>query len=485
MKRIVIIGGGIAGVTAAALLAREGHDVTLCEGSREWGGSAGKFTRKDFTYPVGATLGMGFEPGGIHDRVLRHLQLEQPVELLDIVMAIKLEGRTILYYRDRTRFIAHLKEQFKPKADAIQSFFDEIDKIQHHVRPLMEALPALPVKTLSDARMIMKEAPSSLPLMRYLTRTIGDLLRHHQLDGTTFAQLIDGILLDSMQTGTEASALLGAVALSIYHDGAYYVPGGLYQVAERLKTSAEQDGATILLGRKITSVRQTADGFLLEDRRGRLLLADEVIGALPIEAMQELVGPSLQSTLRRTYKRQAALSQWATFTYYAALPETIIQDDLAFRQIHDPILPSGHAFISLSQAGDLNRAPTGCRTLTMSCHIPLGQFARKDKERYAQQISSMQDKFETILEREFPGFREHAIERHPGGPGAWVRYTSRPDGGVGGYPQLPSTSLFRAASFRTGVPGLYIIGDTVFPGAGTIGATTSAIHVARQFGVSI
>ena len=73
MKRIAIIGGGIAGVTAAALLARHGHDVTLCEGSREWGGSAGKFTRKDFTYPVGATLGMGFEAGGIHERVLRHL----------------------------------------------------------------------------------------------------------------------------------------------------------------------------------------------------------------------------------------------------------------------------------------------------------------------------------------------------------------------------------------------------------------------------
>ncbi|MCK2157797.1 NAD(P)/FAD-dependent oxidoreductase [Exiguobacterium sp. 17-1] len=485
MKRIVIIGGGIAGVTAAALLARNGHDVTLCEGSREWGGSAGKFTRKDFTYPVGATLGMGFESGGIHDRVLQHLQIDQPVELLETVMAIKLAGHDILYYRDRDRFIAHLKNQFRDQADSIQHFFDELDRIQRHVRPLMQALPALPLKTLHDARMIVQETKASLPLLPYLTRTIGDILRKHQLDGTIFAQLIDGILLDSMQTGKEASALLGAVALSIYHDGAYYVPGGLYRIAERLKAAAETDGATVLLGRKITSVRQTADGFLLEDRRGRLLLADAVIGAVPIEAMQQLVGPSLQPVLRRTYKRQADLTQWATFTYYAAIPETIIQDDHAFRQIHNPILPSGHAFISLSRTGDIERAPAGCRTLTMSCHIPIGQFARDDRERYDRQVETMQEKFETILECEFPGFRNQVIERHPGGPGAWVRYTSRPDGGVGGYPQLPSTSLFRAASFRTGVPGLYIIGDTVFPGAGTIGATTSAIHVAREFGVKI
>ena len=485
MKRIVIIGGGIAGVTAAALLARNGHDVVLCEGSREWGGSAGKFTRRDFTYPVGATLGMGFESGGIHDRVLRHLKIEQPVQLLETVMTIKLAGYDILYHRDRDRFIAHLKEQFCDQADSIQGFFDELERIERHARPLMQALPALPLKTLRDARMIVKETKSSLPLLPYLNRTIGDLLRKHQLDGTVFAQLIDGILLDSMQTGTEASALLGAVALSIYHDGAYYVPGGLFQVAERLKASAEADGATVLLGRKITSVRQTADGFLLEDRRGRLLLADTVIGAVPIEAMQQLVGPSLRSVLRRTYKRQMNLSQWATFTYYAAIPETIIKDEQAFRQIHDPILPSGHAFISLSQAGDLTRAPEGCRTLTMSCHIPLGQFTRDDRRMYDRQVEAMQEKFETILEREFPGFQDHVIERHPGGPGAWVRYTSRPDGGVGGYPQLPSTSLFRAASFRTGIADLYVIGDTVFPGAGTIGATTSAIHVARQLGVKI
>ncbi|WP_214847934.1 NAD(P)/FAD-dependent oxidoreductase [Exiguobacterium sp. s193] len=485
MKRVAIIGGGIAGVTAAALLAREGHDVTLLEASREWGGSAGKFTRKDLTYPVGATLGMGFQPGGIHDRVLHHLGLRLEAELLDLVMTIKIDGFDVSYFRDRDRFIAELKNVFKENANAIGTFFEEIDQIQRHVAPLMRALPALPLRTLRDAQLIVKEVRSSLPLLPYLTQTVGHLLRRHGLSGTTFAELIDGILLDSMQTGQEASALLGAVALSIYHEGAYYVPGGLYKVAEVLKDAAEQDGATVLLGRKITSIKQTADGFILEDRRGRFILADAVIGALPLEAVQRIVSPSLERILKRNYTRQEKLSQWATFTYYAAFPEHLVAQDVAFRQIHDRRLPSGHAFISLSRQGDTNRAPDGVRTLTMSCHVPIGFFDKQDKTHYQQQVTAMQDVFETIVEQEFPGFQEQAIERHPGGPGAWVRYTSRPDGGVGGYPQLPSTSLFRAASFRTGVPNLYVIGDTVFPGAGTIGATTSAIHVARQFGVEL
>lgn len=40
--RIGIIGGGIAGLTTGALASKIGHDVTVYESSREWGGCAGK-----------------------------------------------------------------------------------------------------------------------------------------------------------------------------------------------------------------------------------------------------------------------------------------------------------------------------------------------------------------------------------------------------------------------------------------------------------
>ncbi|KOP28763.1 FAD-dependent oxidoreductase [Exiguobacterium sp. BMC-KP] len=484
MKHIVIIGGGIAGLTAAALIAQEGHAVTVLEGSREWGGSAGKFTRRELTYPVGATLGMGFEPGGIHARVLDHLGVTHRVESLDVVMTIRVGEHTIHYYQDRHTFLTELMSHFPEQAPSIHAFFAEIEQIHEAIRPLMAELPALPLQDFSDVRRLIRHAKSAV-LLPYFPMTIGHLLRKHQLADTLFAQVIDGILLDSMQTGQEASALLGAVALSIYHEGAYYVPGGLYRLAEQLKETAEENGAACLLGRKVTSIRKTPDGFLIEDRRGRLMIADDVICAVPLEGIREVVSTDMQQTLQRTYRRQEKLQQWATFTYYAAIPESIIVSDEAFRQVHDPSLPSGHAFISLSRSDDRLRAPVGQRTLTMSCHVSIGAFDKTDRERYAEQVETMSAIFEVILEQQFPGFKQQAIERHPGGPGAWVRYTFRPDGGVGGYPQRPSTSLLFAAPFRTGINGLFAIGDTIFPGAGTIGATTSAIHVARQFGVRI
>ncbi|MFP7735270.1 NAD(P)-binding protein [Priestia aryabhattai] len=75
-KQVVVIGGGIGGLTAGALLPKHDYVVPVLEASREWGGCAGKFQRHFYTFPVGATLGMGFESGGIHERINAYLGLK-------------------------------------------------------------------------------------------------------------------------------------------------------------------------------------------------------------------------------------------------------------------------------------------------------------------------------------------------------------------------------------------------------------------------
>nr|MDQ2698431.1 FAD-dependent oxidoreductase [Actinomycetota bacterium] len=52
-EHTVVIGGGIAGLASAALLARDGHRVTLLEARSELGGRAGSWERGGFRFDTG------------------------------------------------------------------------------------------------------------------------------------------------------------------------------------------------------------------------------------------------------------------------------------------------------------------------------------------------------------------------------------------------------------------------------------------------
>lgn len=80
---------------------------------------------------------------------------------------------------------------------------------------------------------------------------------------------------------------------------------------------------------------------------------------------------------------------------------------------------------------------------------------------------------ETLL----PGLRTAAPFILPGTPVTFQFYTHRPLGMVGGFPQ---TSIFQARSPRTGIPNVWLVGDSIFPGQSTAGVTLGAMRVAAE-----
>ena len=71
VKRVVVIGAGIGGLTTAAILSRAGFDVHVLEAHIYPGGCAGTFFHQGFYFDAGATLAGGFYPNGPMDLAAR------------------------------------------------------------------------------------------------------------------------------------------------------------------------------------------------------------------------------------------------------------------------------------------------------------------------------------------------------------------------------------------------------------------------------
>lgn len=483
-KNVLVIGAGIGGLTAASLLAKNGDAVTLLEASSELGGCAGKFKRHKFLFPAGATLGMGLEAEGIHERIFRYLEKPLTLEPLDTVMEMIHPEATYQFLRDRTQHVDGIAQHFPEYEQQIRSFYQEIYHIASIVRTLMGPLPALPPSTPKEWTFLASAIrPVHIKLLPYLNQTLGQRLAHHGLAQLhPFRHMIDGLLIDSMQTGSEeVSYLLAATALDIYHEGAFYVPGGLYRFAEVMADSLIENKGVLKKRRTVVKLEKSESGWHAVDHRGNGYEADAVVVNAPIQRLPDMLSPALIKQLKKPLVEGIHSETWTTLTLYIAIDRSKISAPLPlFRQIStgDGLSEGAHFFMSASHPTDRLRAPEGFQTVTVSTHSEARHWESKDT--YKSTRRALTAKILDAIEQHIPGFQDAIVHLEKGAPQAWERFTGRPNGYVGGFPQTLDAALFNAISHRSGISGLYLCGDHIFPGGGTIGAAASGIHAARS-----
>ena len=247
------IGGGIAGLTAAALLAKEGLAVTLLEAHQQPGGCAGTFRRGPWTFDVGATQVAGLEPGGSHERLLRHLGLPLPeAEILDPGCVVDLgDGQpAVQIWRDPQRWRQERQRQFPGS----ERFWQLCERLHRSNWAFAAGQPVLPPRNLWDLQQLVGALkPATLASGIFGLASVADLLRLSGCSGPQHQRLrrfLDlQLKLYSQEPAERTAALYGVTVLSMVQEplGLWHLHGSMQALSRSLETALEQSGGELRL----------------------------------------------------------------------------------------------------------------------------------------------------------------------------------------------------------------------------------------------
>lgn len=489
-RRVVVIGAGIGGLTAAALLARRGYCVRLFDQALVPGGCASTFRRRGFTFDVGATQVAGLEPGGIHHRIFSELEIDLPPAVpCDPACAVYLpdEAEPIRVWRDPVKWKAERQQQFPGS----EPFWQLMADLFQASWAFQMRDPVLPPRNFWDLGQLVKALrPGTLVTVPHTFSTVGQVLRWYGLGGDrrlrTFLDL--QLKLYSQVDAEETALLYAATALAVSQEphGLFHLQGSMQVLSDRLVEALERDGGQLHLRHTVEHIHTENDrptGVTVRDQKTgatRFEPADHVVANVTAQNLMQLLGDAApQGYTRRVDKLPPSSGAFVVYlgVAQAAVPENC-PPHLQFLYDYDgPIGENNSLFVSVSHPGD-GRAPDGYATVIASSFTdPDAWWKNSDYEGLKREYT------ETAIARLSQYFHltpETIVYQEAATPRTFARFTARDRGIVGGIGQRVSTFGPFGFATRTPISGVWLVGDSTHPGEGTAGVSYSALTVVRQ-----
>ncbi len=489
-SRVIVVGAGIGGLTAGALLAKRGYPVLVLDQALVPGGCASTFQRRGFTFDVGATQVAGLEPGGIHQRIFAELDIPLPAATpCDPACAVFLPGETepINVWRDPQQWQAERERQFPGS----EPFWKLMATLFHASWAFQSRDPVLPPRNLWDIWQLTKAVrPNTVITLPFTFLTVGDALRLYQLaENRRLKTFLDLQLKLYSQVDAEETALLyAATALGVSQapQGLYHLKGSMQVLSDRLVAGLEAFGGTLRMRHTVEQilVHDTGEyGVVIRNQKtGEVWTetADQVVANVPVQNLVQLLGEKAPAGYRYRVDKLPPAS--GAFVVYLGVDESAIPRNCPphlqfFYDYEGEIGENNSLFVSVSQSGD-GRAPQGKATITASSFTdPRRWWNTADYEGLKQQYTE-----EAIarLGSYFNLTPETILYTEAATPRTFARFAGRDRGIVGGVGQrIPTFGPFGFAT-RTPLKNLWLVGDSTHPGEGTAGVSYSALTAVRQ-----
>ncbi len=488
-----VIGAGIAGLTGAALLARDGLNVITLESHDKVGGCAGYFDVPskwgDFRFPTGATVALGLEKGGLHSEIFDLLGVSCPAIAIE-KLAVFLPDTRLDLCHDPQKW--RMERRKLPGNRAMQELFWRLQELIADAGWFaLSRKPALPLQNFGDLkRDFALASPKLAPMIAALPFSVGELMKTLRIDrDKAFCALVNLQLLITTQSLSHAAPLgNGMAGLDLWRHGAFHPIGGVGSIANALLQGFQKHGGETRFGARVTGLKRENGVWEIETQSGEIVRARRVVANVPIGNLPKLLENRPESVQKAA---QRGGRGWGAVTLYCAVREAAIPPDfplhaqiLSKYAATPPYLDAGagdDVFLSLSQPGDECAAPPGFRALNVSTHARLGDWKNLSKLEYRAQKAAWRDKLLAGVRLALPDFDAGRGFVITGTPSTWESYTNRGAGSVGGVPLTRRNANLRALPSRfRGLPGFHLVGDTTVPGQGTVACALSGFNAFRD-----
>lgn len=487
---VLVVGAGIGGLTAAALLAKRGLRVLVVERNCQPGGSCGAFRRNGLTLDLGAAMLFGFGERGFnpHRFVMNELDEDLDVYRHEAMYRLWYDGEPVVFWPEPGRFFGELARLFPGTIGQLEAFYHELEGLYEAVMSANSVFLS-PSETPREelARGFIRHPLQQARLLGLMTKDAAHLMRKHVRDEGIW-RFFNKLTSTYTYTTVEETPALVAVTMFLENHvgGSYYPAGSPMMLSARLEKALEKFGGSIRYGSTVSRILvEGGKAVGVELETGERLESNDIVyngtvwnlyekllpsGLVPASVLEKtryLVPSFPSSVLYGAVENRALPADAFPVEMLAGNPERIDENDITLylSSLEDPSLaPEGRSSFMLI-------GPTSKSWPSPFSAEYQGKGYRCMKEEETARMLG-------LVAKCFPDFPRGVTYRELGSPSTVERYLLKNGGAVAGPKACMGQELMNRQHATTFIPGLYMCGESTVMGTGTPAVTISGISAA-------